>query len=134
MPTTGTAAIIAAIVATATIGTAAFVSYQREKFERERIQRADDERYERERRFGGYLPPVQQQMYLPMIPMQQRQLDVRWTGYNDQPQLCYDTPAFQNCTYIDPNTEFTFENNDSMLRAIASRPPIPSPIYGYRTR
>lgn len=92
--------------------------------------------------------PQQQPMIIPMTMNQNgvAQMDVNWVdSYNIPPpiqqrqpvyqqrQMYCDNPIYRNTTTVNPNMEFTFGDNDEMIRNIASRPPTASPIFGYKS-
>lgn len=120
----GITGIVAALVATVTVGAAAISSFRKDKFEMDRILRADEEMYERTR---YYPPPPPMNYYQPIQGF--RQLDVNWVDTGYRPPMYCDSPMYCNSMY--PNPEVSFDNGDSTIRAIANRPPMPSPIFGY---
>lgn len=152
---TASSAIIAGVIAALTVGAGGLISYRREAFERERIRRLDEERLDRERSaFNAQLiasrfaqpvqqsPPIAPMTNPQIIPMYVNnngvaQMDVNWNNNPvpvqhqmvQQPLYC-DSPVHQNTNYINPNMEFTFGDNDAIMRQISSRPPMASPIFG----
>lgn len=152
--TTTASAIIAGVIAAVTVGAGALMTYNRERFEQERIRSEDERRNDRERMYRNYMlaqnqcpfyPPVPSQLYPQqpqVIPMYVNnngvaQMDVNWVDalvprvppQQNVPLYC-DSPVYQNTSYINPRMEFTFGDNDSIIKAIASKPPMASPIFG----
>lgn len=122
------AGIVAAAVTVLTIGAAIASSARKDRFEERRLERMDEERASLNRinmmRQNLLMNQNQPQVVYVNSPPQR---DVNWVENNQVPRY-YEDPIYRNTFY--GSKEVTFDHNDQTIRAIASRPPSPSPIFG----
>lgn len=156
MTSSGIVTLIGALIASITVTSAAVMTYKREKFEQDRILKLDEERAERNRlliasmdtpRLGLTTPPDPRYIQMAYNPSTnsysatgieqrpQQQIPVNWSETPSAPRLAL--PNSYGYGYGSANTntggnQLTWNNNDSIISAIASRPPTASPIFGVR--